>query len=95
MNYNNYYYFFAARGPLTAVASPVAEHRLRMRRAQPLRGTWDLPGLGHEPVSPASAGDSQPLRHQGSPWSCILIPISLITCKKGHLVMASGRLYSL
>nr|XP_060160744.1 uncharacterized protein LOC132597794 isoform X1 [Globicephala melas] len=48
---------------LTAVASPVAEHRLRTRRlsghgsrAQPLRGMWDLPGLGHEPVSPASAG---------------------------------------
>ncbi|XP_049553998.1 protein SFI1 homolog isoform X10 [Orcinus orca] len=25
-------------------------------RAQPLRGMWDLPGPGHEPVSPASAG---------------------------------------
>ncbi|XP_073666054.1 nucleotide sugar transporter SLC35B4 isoform X4 [Tursiops truncatus] len=46
--------------PLTVVASPVAEHRLRMRRlsghglrAQLLRGTWDLPGPGHEPMSPA------------------------------------------
>ena len=40
-----YLSFFAVRGPLTVVASPVAEHRLRMRRlsghgsrAQPLRG---------------------------------------------------------
>ena len=55
--------FFAARGPLTVVASPVAEHRLRTcrlsghgSRAQPLRGMWDLPRPEHEPVSPASAG---------------------------------------
>uniref|UniRef100_A0A8C9C2E3 DnaJ homolog subfamily C member 24 n=1 Tax=Phocoena sinus TaxID=42100 RepID=A0A8C9C2E3_PHOSS len=39
------------------------EHRLRTRRlsghgsrAQPLQGMWDLPGPGHEPMSPASAG---------------------------------------
>ena len=65
---------FVAHGLPTAVASPAVEHRLRMRRlsghgsgAQPLRGMWDLPGPGHEPVSPASAGGlSQPLRHQGS-----------------------------
>ena len=45
------------------MASPVAEHRLRTRRlsghgsrAQPLRGMWDLPSPGHEPVSPPSAG---------------------------------------
>ena len=55
--------FFAVRGPLTVVASPIVEHRLQTRRlsghgsrAQPLRGMWDLPGPGHEPVSPASAG---------------------------------------
>ena len=54
---------FAVHGPLTVVASPAVEHRLRTRRisghgsrAQPLRGMWDLPGPGHEPVSPASAG---------------------------------------
>ena len=41
------------------MASPVAEHRLRMRRlrghgsrAQLLCGMWDLPGPGHEPLSP-------------------------------------------
>ena len=55
--------FFAVHGPLAVVAFPVAEHRLRTRRlsghgsrAQPLRGMWDLPGPGHEPVTPASAG---------------------------------------
>ena len=55
--------FIAVRGPLTVAASLVAEHRLQMRRlsscgsrAQPLRGTWDLPRPGLEPVSPALAG---------------------------------------
>ena len=55
--------FFAVRGPLTVVASPVAEHRVQMCRlsghgswAQLHRGLWDLPGPGHEPMSPASAG---------------------------------------
>ncbi|XP_073666306.1 uncharacterized protein, partial [Tursiops truncatus] len=58
-----YFFFFAVRGPLTAAASPVAEHRLQTRRlsghgsrAQPLRGIWDVPGPGHEPVPPASSG---------------------------------------
>ena len=57
------FFVCVVRGPLTVVASPVAEHRLRTcrlsghgSRAQPLRGMWDLPGPGHEPVSPASAG---------------------------------------
>ena len=55
--------FIAVRGPLTVVASPVAEHRLQTRRlsscgsrAQLLRGMWDLPRPGLEPVSPAFAG---------------------------------------
>ena len=55
--------FITVHGPLTIAASVVAEHRLRTRWlsgrgswAQPLRGTWDPPGPGHEPVSPASAG---------------------------------------
>ena len=54
--------FIAVRGPLTIAASLVAEHRLQMRRlsscgsrAQLLRGMWDLPGPGLEPVSPALA----------------------------------------
>ena len=55
--------FIVVRGPLTIVASLVVEHRLQMRRlsncgsrAQPLRGTWDPPGPGVEPLSPALAG---------------------------------------
>ena len=66
--------FFAVRGPLTAVASPVAEHRLwtcRLSgygsRAQPLRGTWDPPGPGHEAVSPASAGGLSTTATPGKP----------------------------
>ena len=55
--------FIAVRGPLTIVASLVAEHRLQTRRlsncgsrAQSLRGMWDLPRPGLKPVSPALAG---------------------------------------
>ena len=55
--------FIAVRGPLTVVASLVAEHRLQTRRlsncgsrAQLLRCMWDLPRPGLEPVSPALAG---------------------------------------
>ena len=55
--------FIAVRRPLTIAASLVAEHRLQTRRlsncgsrAQSLRGTWDLPRQGPEPVSPALAG---------------------------------------
>ena len=55
--------FIAVRGPLTVTASLAAEHRLQTRRpsnrgsrAQLLRGTWDPPRPGLEPVSPALAG---------------------------------------
>ena len=51
--------FTAVRGPLTIAASLVAEHRLQTRRlsncgsrAQLLRGMWDPPRAGLEPVSP-------------------------------------------
>ena len=53
----------AACGPLTIAASLVAEHRLQTRKlsncgsqAQLLRGMWDPPRPGLEPVSPALAG---------------------------------------
>uniref|UniRef100_A0A8C9B467 Zinc finger protein 786 n=1 Tax=Phocoena sinus TaxID=42100 RepID=A0A8C9B467_PHOSS len=36
-------------------------------RAQPLRGTWDLPGPGQEPVSPASAGGLSTTATPGKP----------------------------
>ena len=55
--------FIAVRGPLTIAASLVAEHRLQTcrlstcgSRAHLLRGMWDLPRPGLEPVSPALAG---------------------------------------
>ena len=55
--------FIAVHGPLTIAACLVAEHRLQTRRlsncgswAQLLRGTWDLPRTGLEPVSSALAG---------------------------------------
>ena len=55
--------FIVVRGPLTVMASLVAEHRLQTRmlsscgsRTQLLRGMWDLPRPGLEPVSPVLAG---------------------------------------
>ena len=55
--------FIVVRGPLTIAASLVVEHRLQMRRlsscgtwAQLLRGMWDLPRPGLEPMSLALAG---------------------------------------
>uniref|UniRef100_A0A8C6AXS4 GB1/RHD3-type G domain-containing protein n=1 Tax=Monodon monoceros TaxID=40151 RepID=A0A8C6AXS4_MONMO len=73
-NKDSFFFFFAVRGPLTVVASPVAERRLRTRRpsghgsrAQPLRGMWDPPGQGHEPVSPASAGGLSTTAPPGKP----------------------------
>ena len=55
--------YIAVRGPLTVAASLVAEHRLQTHRlsncgslAELLRGMWDLPRPGLEPVFPALAG---------------------------------------
>ena len=66
--------FIAARGPLTAAASPVAEHRLQTRRlsscgsrAQPLCGMWDLPRPGLEPMCPAPAGRFSTTAPPGKP----------------------------
>ena len=67
--------FIAVRGPLTIVASPVAEHRLQTRRlsscgsrAQLLRGMWDPPRPGPEPVSPALAGRLPTTAPPGKPY---------------------------
>ena len=66
----------AVRGPLTIAASLVAEHRLQTRwlsncgsRAQLLRGMWDLPRPGLEPVSPALAGRFSTTAPPGKPAS--------------------------
>ena len=64
----------AVRGPLTIAASPVAEHRLQTRRlsscgarASSLRGMWDPPRPGLEPVSPALAGRLSTTAPPGKP----------------------------
>ena len=66
--------FIAVRGPLTNAASLVAEQRLQMprlsncgSRAQLLRGMWDLPRPGLEPVSPALAGRFSTTAPPGKP----------------------------
>ena len=66
--------FITVRGPFTIVAPPVAGHRLQTRRlsscgsrAQLLRGMWDLPRPGLEPVSPALAGRSSTTAPPGKP----------------------------
>ena len=66
--------FITVRGPLTIAASLVVEHRLQTRRlsncgsrAQPLRGTWDLPRPGLKPMSPALAGRFSTTAPPGKP----------------------------
>ena len=68
--------FIAVRGSLTVAASLVAEHRLQRRRlsscgsrAQLLRGMWDLPRPGLEPVCPALAGRFSTTVPPGKPLS--------------------------
>ena len=71
--------FIAVRGPLTIAAPLVAEHRLQTRRlsscgsrAHLLRGMWDLPRPGLEPVSPALAGRLSTTVPPGKPCSSLL-----------------------
>ena len=85
--------FIAVRGPLTIAASLVAEHRLQTRRlsscgprAQLLRGMWDLPRPGLEPVSPALAGRLSTTAPPGKPPHCSfdlhfsLVMLSILSC---------------
>ena len=72
--------FIALHGPLTIVASLVVEHRLQTcrlsscgSRAQLLRGMWDLPRPGPEPVSPALAGRFSTTAPPGKPILLFLI----------------------
>ena len=76
--------FIAVRGPLTIMASLVAEHRLQTRRlsncgsrAQSLRGMWDLPRPGLEPVSPALAGRLSTTAPPGKPNSYFYFGITI------------------
>ena len=71
--------FIAVRGPLTIAASLVAEHRLQTRRlsncgsrAYSLRGMWDPPRPGPEPVFPALAGRLSTTAPPGKPCHLFL-----------------------
>ena len=84
--------FIAVRGPLTIAASLVAEHRLQTRRlsscgsrVQLLRGMWDLPRPGLEPVSSALAGRLSTTAPPGKPPSSILL-------WKAKYILAATRL---
>ena len=66
--------FIVVHRPLTIAASLVAEHRLQTRslsncgsQAQLLRGMWDLPRPGLEPMSPALAGRFSTTAPPGKP----------------------------
>ena len=74
--------FITVRGPLTIVASLVAEHRLQTRRlsncgsrAQLLRGMWDLPRPGLKLVSPALAGGFSTTAPPGKPQVILFFKI--------------------
>ena len=76
--------FIAVRRPLTIAASLVAEHRLQTRRlsncgsrAQLLRGTWDPPRPGLEPVSPALAGGLPITAPPGKPGTTLELEMLL------------------
>ena len=66
----------AVRGPRTIAACLVAEHRLQTRRlsscgsrAQSLRGMWDPPRPGLEPMSSALAGRFSTTAPPGKPYN--------------------------
>ena len=95
--------FIVVCGPLTIAVSPVAEHRLQTRRlstcgsrAQLLRGMWDLPRPGLEPVSPALAGRFSTTAPPGKPGAVfwvgffILSPVSLLTLNSMVRVLQPG-----
>ena len=76
--------FIAMHRPLTIAASLVAEHRLQTRRlsncgsrAQLLRGMWDLPRPGLEPVSPALACRFSTTAPPGKPSTSLIFKANL------------------
>ena len=83
--------FIAVRGPLTVAASLIAEHRLQTRRlsncgsrAQLLRGMWDLPRPGLEPVSPALAGGFSTTAPPGKPYLIIFVYCLSLSSLEGN-----------
>ena len=81
--------FIAVRRPLTIAASLVAEHRLQTRRlsscgsqAQLLRGMWDPPRPGLEPMSPALAGRFSTTASPGKPLDNLTsLNLTFLFCK--------------
>ena len=89
--------FIAVRGPFSIAAPPVAGHRLQTRRlskcgsrAQLLRGMWDLPRPGLEPVSPALAGRFSTTEPPGKPNYCILMSDQHLNLKVSKLSSSSS-----
>ena len=87
--------FITVHGPLIIAASLVAEHRLQTRRlsscgsrAQLLRGMWDLPRPGLEPVSLALAGRLSTTAPPGKSLRDVLSPF----LANLHWAMASTTL---
>ena len=91
--------FIAVRGPLTIAASVVVENRFQTRslsncgsQAQLLRGMWDLPRSGLEPVSPALAGRFSTTPPPGKPYSDIFDGVYILEVnqsqKKGQIHMS-------
>ena len=70
----------AARG-LSSCGSRALECRLSScgARAQLLRGMWDLPGPGLEPVSPALAGGFLTTAPPGKPQKQIFLNITMVS----------------
>ena len=91
--------FTAVRGPLTIAAYLVAGHRLQTRRlsncgsrAQLLRGTWDPPRPGLEPVSPASAGTFSTTAPPGKPT---ISPLEVLILKPLASYLICFQVYEL
>ena len=82
----------AVRGPLTVAASLVAEHKLQTRRlsscgswAQLLRGMWDLPRPGLEPMSLALAGRFSTTAPPGKPRD--FLSTYLVSCHSKFMLV--------
>ena len=89
--------FIAVRGPLTVAASLGVEHRLQTRRlsscgarAQLLRGMWDPPRPGLEPVSPALAGRFSTTAPPGKP-NCAFLRPDRRKCRKDSVTIAMAN----
>ena len=91
-------------GPLTIAAPPAAGHRLQTRRlssrgsrAQPLRGMWDPPRPGLEPVSPALAGRLPATAPPGKPSFVIFVndEMHCLICRFFHFFHPSSLFPSL